>query len=89
MREYKSSVVNKLEVQRVTCNCCGKVLERNQFGYLEEHFTFERTWEFGSEYDGETHVIDMCQCCYKRMILNLKISPLTHDKNNYSNFLSL
>jgi Fe2+ or Zn2+ uptake regulation protein len=86
MRSYRYSVKSAREVHKVVCNCCGKEIERNQFGYLEEHVSLEKEWGYGSEFDGETHSIDLCQSCYKKLTSNFKIQPLSVDKN-YINFL--
>lgn len=84
MRKYKNAVVGKKQVHIITCNMCGGVIQKNEFGYFDEYFSSEKTWGYGSEHDGETHCIDMCKDCYKELINKMAVSPVSESKNNYS-----
>lgn len=75
MRKYKVVSVEKLEVDEIICNGCGKKIHKNQFGYFEEHLHVEKSWEYSSKRDGEKHSFDLCQDCYEKLIHSFKFFP--------------
>lgn len=75
MRKYKVISVEKLEVDEIICNGCGKKIIKNQFGYFQEHLHVEKNWEYSSKRDGEKHSFDLCQECYEKMIHDFKFFP--------------
>ncbi len=79
MKTMKKSTVYVETVATVTCNMCGEEIKVNQFGYFDEYVTIEKTWGYGSRYDGETHSIDLCENCYTEMLKKLKINVLSQD----------
>ncbi len=75
MKNYKKIKSSKIVVDTIFCNMCGEKIEKDKFGYEADYLSIEKTWGFGSEYDNNTHNIDICQKCYKKFIDNLKIKP--------------
>jgi len=70
----------KVEIQEkiihdIFCNVCGKKIHKNKDGYFDDFLSIEKRWGYHSEFDNETHFIDICQACYKVLINNLKIKP--------------
>jgi hypothetical protein len=59
---------------------CGKNIGKNEWGYFDEHLSISNPWGFGSEFDGETHQIDICMHCYKKFIDSLTIKPTGLDE---------
>lgn len=75
MKNYRKTLVSCKQVESVVCNMCGNEIEKNPFGYIDEHLSVEKTWGYGSPYDGETHEIDICGHCYEKLLGQLKIKP--------------
>lgn len=75
MKAYKRVLVYKKAVKKVCCNFCGHEINKNQFGYMDEHISVKKKWGYGSIHDGETHSFDICMTCYERLVKAMKISP--------------
>ena len=75
MRIYQETLVETTTVTRVICNFCGEQIRQNDFGYWEEHLSFNKTWGYGSPHDGETHSVDICLSCYQMLVEKMKIPP--------------
>lgn len=75
MKSFKHVTIKDVSVSNVTCNVCGEDIRRNKLGYIEDYLCIEKTWGFGSEFDGVNHSIDICQECYRELFDDLKIKP--------------
>ncbi len=75
MKNYINITRNEKSVDNITCNLCGKSIEKNQWGYFDPYLSINQTWGFGSEYDGETHHIDICSSCYNKLLKTMAIKP--------------
>lgn len=73
MKSRTLKKVFKLEVDSVSCNCCGRVIDTSieeviqighYFGYCAQEFD-----------DGEVHEVDVCEPCYKKWVGVFKIPP--------------
>ena len=62
-------------IQDIFCNICGKKIHKNEYGYFDDFLSIEKTWGYHSQFDNETHCIDICQDCYKVFLDSLKIEP--------------
>ncbi len=82
MRKTKSILISTEEIHLVVCNMCGHEIERNEFGYLDEHINIEKQWGFGSHYDGQTHTIDLCKHCYDKFLDMLNVKPIDKINND-------
>ena len=60
-------------VASISCNQCGRSIEKNDFGYLEDHLCVTKTWGYGTTADGETHSFDLCFDCCSEMIDGFEI----------------
>lgn len=61
-------------VTTIACNVCGEEINRNKLGYLDDYLKIEKRWGFGSEFDNEVHIINVCEACYKQLVKKLKIN---------------
>ena len=62
-------------IQDIFCNICGEKIHKNDHGYFEDFVSIEKKWGYHSDFDNETHCIDICQSCYKVLLNKLKIKP--------------
>lgn len=75
MKKYKSVTIEKLDVDKVICNCCGKEIKIDKFGEIEDYITIKKSWGYNSNFDGEEHEIDICNDCYQKWIEKFEINP--------------
>lgn len=73
MKIYKDEATVEKKVMTVKCNCCGKNIETDKFGYTSDYLSVEKRWGYGSSFDNEVHSFDICEDCYKNFINNFKI----------------
>lgn len=78
MKLYKSENIIIEKVDKVQCNCCGKDIATDKFGYTSDYLSVEKKWGYGSIFDNEIHNFDICEDCYKKMISKFKI-PIKID----------
>ena len=76
MKTYGSRADIITELASVQCNACGASINKNDFGYFDEYLSIEKHWGYPSEFDGETHNIDICEDCYKKLLQGLAIKPI-------------
>jgi len=76
MRIFMERDVTVPELAGVRCNLCGQDVNKNAFGYLDDHVSLSKTWGYHSPYDGEAHDIDLCVGCYKDWITRFEIPPV-------------
>lgn len=62
-------------IDNVVCNMCQNEIKKNKFGYLDDYLSIKKRWGYGSEFDNEVHLINICNECYKKFIKKLKIHP--------------
>lgn len=79
MRKYIDE--SKNELAEVICNKCGKKINVKNGIIIEGNFSIEYNWGYFSDKDGERHIIDLCEKCYDKFILEFKI-PVTIEDNN-------
>ena len=75
MRSFKNVEVTQQRLAAVTCNLCGKTGSRPEADYLDDWFSAEKTWGYGTDYDGETHSFDLCLDCYRKLAESMKVKP--------------
>ncbi|MCL2565598.1 MAG: hypothetical protein FWE24_07305 [Defluviitaleaceae bacterium] len=77
MKIYKNISIEKQEktLQDIFCNICGEKIHKNEYGYYDDFLSIEKKWGYHSQFDGETHFIDICQLCYKIFLNNMKLKP--------------
>lgn len=78
MKTYKNELVSEKKVLEIICNCCGKEITKDKFGYTSDYLSIEKRWGYNSSYDNEIHRFDICEECYKKFTAAFKI-PLTRD----------
>ena len=64
---------NEELLNEVKCNLCGQQLNKNDFGYIDDHLSINKTWGYGQPCDGETHAFDLCYECYTDLVSRFKI----------------
>lgn len=84
MRTVKEVHVVNQETDRIICNMCGETINRNQFGYFDEHLSIKKEWGYGSAFDGEIHCFDLCESCYEKLREMMKIAPGRQPVDNES-----
>ncbi|WP_105616628.1 hypothetical protein [Vallitalea okinawensis] len=72
MKKYKTIVIKKTEVDSVICNCCGREINKDQYGLMEDYITIKKTWGYNSAFDGQSHELDVCNDCYEKWIKSFK-----------------
>lgn len=72
MKIYVKKIIETKKIKRVICNKCGKDIKINEY---RDFLNITKYWGYNSNYDNEIHQIDICQDCYKKFILSLKIKP--------------
>lgn len=75
MKINKELTAPVIEIESIICNCCGQEIDKNQFGYFDDHISVEKKWGYGSEFDGETHSFDICKSCYIKLINDFAKHP--------------
>ena len=81
MIEYTEKTVNTQEISKVTCNMCGKEIEKDEHGEFADYIEIKKTWGYFSDHDGETHVFHICADCYAKM--NFAIKPEITSINQF------
>ena len=78
MRIFSERAIAKESLDKIICNQCGQEINKNDFGYFEDHLSVSKTWGFGTAIDGETHKFDLCFNCYTDLIGKFKFPPETN-----------
>ena len=73
MRIFSEENVTQKLLNEVKCNLCGQQLKKDDFGYIEDHLSVNKTWGYGQPIDGETHSFDLCYDCYTDLVGQFKI----------------
>ena len=73
MRIYKKTLREEAGIEEIFCNCCGKKIEKDKYGYFPDHFHADKTWGYNSSMDGRRQSFDLCHECYESMLENFKI----------------
>ncbi|MCL1786562.1 MAG: hypothetical protein FWG38_01135 [Defluviitaleaceae bacterium] len=66
---------------RVCCNQCGRGIEKDATGYVEDYILLTKDWGYHSPYDGESHTINLCVDCYKDWTQHFTIPPQVQYAN--------
>jgi len=73
MRIFSKENVTQKQLDNVICNLCEQQLKKDDFGYIEDHLSIDKTWGYGQPTDGEAHTFDLCYNCYTDFISRFKI----------------
>lgn len=76
MRKMKISQKNVTEIEKIICNQCGKEIPMVNGRMAAGVCSIHQTWEYGSDKDGETHEIDLCEDCYDKWVTEFQV-PVT------------
>lgn len=79
MRSYRTVTVKQEELDGIICNACGGKIVQIASSVWEDHLAIEKSWGYGSSYDGEIHRFDICENCYNDWIKTFAAAP-TRDK---------
>lgn len=83
MQIRKKQKRDKLFLEKIFCNKCGKEIKMLYHRPAEGVCTVKQIWEYGAEQDGEKHRFDLCELCYGEMIENFVI-PVTVETKGIS-----
>lgn len=75
MKAISEETVVTETLSALHCNKCGRAIGKNDFGYFDDHASFNKTWGYHSPIDGETHDFDICIDCYLEWIHQFQIPP--------------
>lgn len=64
-------------MDNLVCNMCGNLICKNEFGYIKDHLSIEKRWQYGSKFDNEIHNLHICEECYEQFLNNCKHYPQT------------
>ena len=81
MKTFLTRQVAVDEISNISCNLCGKSVEKNNMGYFDDYISLTKNWGYHSPYDGESHSIDLCQECYRGWIAQFEIPPAVEEGN--------
>lgn len=74
MKKYKTIVIEKTELDKVICNCCGEEIKKDKYGIMEDYITIKKTWSYNSSFDGQDHEFDVCNRCYEKWMKSFQIN---------------
>ena len=80
MKSYENVEVTRQRLVAVTCNLCGGTVPKKEPPYLDDWFSADKIWGYGTAYDGETHSLDLCLDCYQKLTERMKIKPWDGEK---------
>jgi hypothetical protein len=66
MLQTKKAVKVITETGLVICNMCGKHITPPK--YHDTFLSVNKTWGYGSPFDGETHSFELCLECYDKLL---------------------
>ena len=75
MKKFSERTIAQEILDEVRCNMCGHPIEKNDFGYFEDHASIAKTWGYGTPIDGDTHLFDLCFECYSDICDKFVIPP--------------
>jgi len=73
MKIFLEESVTQQLLSEVRCNLCGHQIKKDDFGYIGDHLSVDKTWGYGQPSDGETHAFDLCYDCYTDLISRFEI----------------
>lgn len=74
MKVKKQVIIKEEQTEKVFCNKCGGEIKKHSSGEFFDYLQVEKVWGYFSSMDGEKHVFDICEKCYKEFIESFKIS---------------
>jgi len=81
MQKTKKKLRFVKEVSDVLCNCCGRSCKVRWAEIdLYEYAKIDVVWGYGSEHDGEEHLVHLCAPCFFKITENFKL-PTRRDQN--------
>jgi ribosomal-protein-alanine N-acetyltransferase len=73
MKTTKRLLQIKEKPDKIYCNKCGKLIEKNESGYFADYLDVQKEWGYFSAHDGEKHYFDLCQHCYQEFIASFAL----------------
>jgi hypothetical protein len=70
LRTYKTVHTEIQELDAVACNKCGV----SKSNIWDTFISIDKTWAYGTGWDGETHSFDLCERCYGDMIAQFTLA---------------
>ena len=81
MRTYRKVQIDVLKRDTTVCNMCGAEIRKHD--YLDLSLRIEKTWGYGTPWDGERHAIDICESCYREMLEKMAVKPYEEDAGTF------
>lgn len=73
MRQYKNTVKETKETEKIICNRCGKVIPVVKGIPQEDVLQVTKRWGYFSKKDNQVDKFDLCEECYDKWIDSFKI----------------
>jgi len=73
MRQYKSTMKEIKETDKIICNKCGRVIPVVQGVPQEDTLEVNKRWGYFSNKDNQTDHFDLCESCYDELVDSFKI----------------
>jgi hypothetical protein len=75
MRVFAMRSTMEEKLDKVICNCCGKEIAKDSYGYIQDYVHIEKEWGYFSNKDGEKHSLDLCEACYDKLLEQCRVLP--------------
>lgn len=73
MRQYKTTLKETKEIEKIICNKCGKVIEVVGGVPQEDFLSVEKRWGYFSEKDNQVDSFELCETCYDEFVAGFQI----------------
>lgn len=80
MRQYRTILEQKDQVEKIICNRCGKEIPVRGGVPGEDVLEVEKRWGYLSGKDNQVDRFDICEACYDEIVAGFKIQPKENQK---------
>lgn len=80
MRQYRESVLETNQLEKIICNKCGREIPKSDEIWLEDVLQVEKEWGYFSKKDGRRDHFDICEDCYDEWISSFAVPMESVEK---------
>lgn len=80
MRQYKKTVKEIMETDKIFCNKCGKEIPVREGVALEDVLEVRKHWGYFSRKDNRRDSFELCEDCYDAFVESFRIPIETQDE---------
>ncbi|MCI5867984.1 MAG: hypothetical protein MR224_00500 [Dorea sp.] len=73
MRQYNTTIKETKEIEQITCNKCGRVIQVAGGVPMEDVLEVEKRWGYHSKKDNQVDRFDLCEDCYDELVSSFRI----------------